>query len=202
MKNLIEKWTKEQIKIIIEHYKIQINLCKASGQLKITCFYVKIYNVLWQQIDFCEFKSEITQASDINIPRNLTGIDNLIYVDVHGKLCCTKTLESAIKLVRYNEGKGQVLQIIILKIELGKGFSFVGKLVTYGYVKDKHKFLINKKDMTVMKKQNSEMVNSILRNENYTGKSFQGKKRKLNYRVNKKINIDKENNIWTIKTYK
>ena len=49
MKNLIEKWTKEQIKIIIEHYKIQINLCKASGWLKITCFYVKIYNVLWQQ---------------------------------------------------------------------------------------------------------------------------------------------------------
>lgn len=71
-------------------------------------------------IDSCEFKSEITQASDINIPRNLTGIDNLIYVDVHGKLCCTKTLESAIKLVRYNERKGQVLQIIILKIELGK----------------------------------------------------------------------------------
>ena len=57
-------------------------------------------------IDSCEFKSEITQASDINIPRNLTGIDNLIYVDVHGKLCCTKTLESAIKLVRYNERKG------------------------------------------------------------------------------------------------
>ena len=53
------------------------------------------------------------------------------------------------------------------------------------------------KDMTVMKKWNSEMVNSILRNENYTGILFQGKKRKLNYRVDKKINIDKENWIVT-----
>ena len=53
------------------------------------------------------------------------------------------------------------------------------------------------KDMTVMKKRNSEMVNSILRNENYTGTLFQGKKRKLNYRVDKKINIDKENWIVT-----
>ena len=53
------------------------------------------------------------------------------------------------------------------------------------------------KDVIVMKKWNSEMVNSILRNENYTGTLFQGKKRKLNYRVNKKINIDKENWIVT-----
>ena len=53
------------------------------------------------------------------------------------------------------------------------------------------------KDITVMKKWNSEMVNSILRNENYTGTLFQGKKRKLNYRVDKKINIDKENWIVT-----
>ena len=53
------------------------------------------------------------------------------------------------------------------------------------------------RDMTVMKKWNSEMVNRVLRNENYTGILFQGKKRKLNYRVNKKINIDKENWIVT-----
>lgn len=53
------------------------------------------------------------------------------------------------------------------------------------------------KDVTVMKKWNFEMVNSILRNENYTGTLFQGKKRKLNYRGNKKINIDKENWIVT-----
>ena len=53
------------------------------------------------------------------------------------------------------------------------------------------------KDVAVMKKWNPEMVNSILRNENYTGTLFQGKKRKLNYRVNKKINIAKENWIVT-----
>ena len=53
------------------------------------------------------------------------------------------------------------------------------------------------KDITVMKKWNSEMVNSILRNENYTGTLFQGKKRKLNYRVDKKIKLDKENWIVT-----
>lgn len=53
------------------------------------------------------------------------------------------------------------------------------------------------KDEKVKKKWNSEMVNSILRNENYTGTLFQGKKRKLNYRVDRKINIDKENWIVT-----
>ena len=53
------------------------------------------------------------------------------------------------------------------------------------------------KNVTVMKKWNSEMVNSILRNENYTGTLFQGKKRKLNYRIDKKIKLDKENWIVT-----
>ena len=32
-----------------------------------------------------------------------TGINDLIYIDIHGKLCCTKTLESAIQIVKYNE---------------------------------------------------------------------------------------------------
>lgn len=40
------------------------------------------------------------------------------------------------------------------------------------------------------------MVNKILRNENYTGTLFQGKKRKLNYRVNKQIDLDRGN--WII----
>ena len=53
------------------------------------------------------------------------------------------------------------------------------------------------KDTTIMKKWNPEMVNSILRNENYTGTLFQGKKRKLNYRIDKKIKLDKENWIVT-----
>lgn len=53
------------------------------------------------------------------------------------------------------------------------------------------------KDTTIMKKWNPEMVNSILRNENYIGTLFQGKKRKLNYRIDKKIKLDKENWIVT-----
>lgn len=53
----------------------------------------------------CKFKNEITQVNDIDISRKLTGINDLIYIDVHGKLCCTKTLEGAIKLVKYNEGE-------------------------------------------------------------------------------------------------
>lgn len=53
------------------------------------------------------------------------------------------------------------------------------------------------KDTTIMKKWNPEMVNAILRNENYTGTLFQGKKRKLNYRIDKKIQLDKENWIVT-----
>ena len=53
------------------------------------------------------------------------------------------------------------------------------------------------KDTTIMKKWNPEMVNSILRNENYTGTLFQGKKRKLNYRIDKKIKLAKENWIVT-----
>ena len=53
--------------------------------------------------DSFEFKKELVQEKDINISRNLTGIKDLIYVDINGKLCCTKTLESAINLVKYNE---------------------------------------------------------------------------------------------------
>ena len=53
--------------------------------------------------DSSKFKDDIIQFDDINIARKLTGINDLMYVDVHGKLCCTETLESAIKLVRYNE---------------------------------------------------------------------------------------------------
>lgn len=41
---------------------------------------------------------------------------------------------------------------------------------------------------------NYEMVNSILRNKNYTGTLFQEKK-KINYRIDKKIKLDKENKI-------
>jgi site-specific DNA recombinase len=51
--------------------------------------------------------------------------------------------------------------------------------------------------VSVMKKWNHEMVNTILKNENYTGTLLQGKRRKLNYRVNKQIQLEKENWIIT-----
>ena len=53
------------------------------------------------------------------------------------------------------------------------------------------------KDVSVMKKWNPEMVNTILKNENYTGTLLQGKRRKLNYKVNKQIQLEKENWIIT-----
>ena len=49
-----------------------------------------------------------------------------------------------------------------------------------------------------MKKLNSEMVNTILKNENYTGTLLQGKRRKLNYRVNKQFQLEKGNNDFII----
>ena len=55
--------------------------------------------------DSCKLKKELLHAKDINTARILTNINDLIYVDMHGKLCCTKTLESAIQLVKYNEKK-------------------------------------------------------------------------------------------------
>lgn len=55
--------------------------------------------------DECKFKEELVKSDNINVAINLTGINELIYVDNHAKLCCTKTLESAIQLVKYNEDK-------------------------------------------------------------------------------------------------
>ena len=54
--------------------------------------------------------------------------------------------------------------------------------------------LLYKKKIYVM--INYEIVNSILSNENYTGTLFQGKK-KINYRIDKKIKLDKENSFVT-----
>ena len=53
--------------------------------------------------DTCMFKDEMVLAKDINTCKKLTKIDGLIYVDNNGKLCCTETLDSAIKLIKYNE---------------------------------------------------------------------------------------------------
>ena len=51
-----------------------------------------------------EFKKEIVM-NDIKQARRLAKINDLLYVDIHGKLCCTETLDSAINLVKYNDKK-------------------------------------------------------------------------------------------------
>ena len=48
------------------------------------------------------FKNEIV-IDDIKQARKVSQIEDLLYVDTHGKLCCTRTLESAINLIKYNE---------------------------------------------------------------------------------------------------
>lgn len=54
-------------------------------------------------IDSCKFNNMISHAMDINIAKKISGINDLTYVDIHGKLCCTKTLESAIQIIKYKE---------------------------------------------------------------------------------------------------
>ena len=49
-----------------------------------------------------EFKKEIV-INDIKQARKLSKINDLLYVDTNGKLCCTETLDSAINLVKYND---------------------------------------------------------------------------------------------------
>ena len=53
------------------------------------------------------------------------------------------------------------------------------------------------KDTTIMKKWNPEMVNSILRNETYTGILIQNIKTKPNYRIDKLIDVNKDEWIIT-----
>ena len=49
-----------------------------------------------------KFKKEIV-IDDINQAKKLSKIRDLLYIDTNGKLCCTKTLDSAINLIKYNE---------------------------------------------------------------------------------------------------
>ncbi len=53
--------------------------------------------------DSVRFNNEIVYAKNIAEARKLTKIKDLLYVDFNGKLCCTKTLDSAKMLVKYNE---------------------------------------------------------------------------------------------------
>lgn len=58
--------------------------------------------------DSCKFKDEIVLFKDINDSKKIIGINKLIYVDNHRRLCCTETLDSAIQLIKYNENKIKV----------------------------------------------------------------------------------------------
>ena len=49
-----------------------------------------------------QFNNEIIEE-DIDKIKKLTNVNDLIYVDNRGKLCCTQTLDGAIKLIKYNE---------------------------------------------------------------------------------------------------
>ena len=51
-----------------------------------------------------KFKKEIV-IDDIKQAKKISKIGDLLYIDAHGKLCCTETLDSAINLVKYNEKK-------------------------------------------------------------------------------------------------
>ena len=53
--------------------------------------------------DTCKFKDELVSTRNIEDSKKVSGNKELIYVDNHRKLCCTETLESAIKLIKYNE---------------------------------------------------------------------------------------------------
>ena len=51
-----------------------------------------------------KFKKEIV-IDDIKQAKKISKIRDLLYIDAHGKLCCTETLDSAINLVKYNDKK-------------------------------------------------------------------------------------------------
>lgn len=102
-----------------------------------------------------------------------------------------------------DENVSDIIKKIFSMILQGKSRKQVADFLNNNGILTPSKYLkINiNKDISTNKKWNSEMVNSVLRNENYTGTLFQGKTRKLNYRVDKKINIDKENWIITENNY-
>ncbi len=53
--------------------------------------------------DNYKFSEKITKCEDINDVKRKTNISDLIYLDTSGKLCCTETLDGAIKLIKYND---------------------------------------------------------------------------------------------------
>lgn len=83
-------------------YKKAINSCK--NNLKYIIFKSRREGYDVRIVDNkSQFKNEIVKEGDTNRIKELTGVNDLIYVDNRGKLCCTESLEGAIKLIKYNE---------------------------------------------------------------------------------------------------
>lgn len=83
-------------------YKRAVNSCK--NNLKYIIFKSRREGYDVRIVDNkSQFKNEIVKEGDTNRIKELTGVNDLIYVDNRGKLCCTETVEGAIKLIKYNE---------------------------------------------------------------------------------------------------
>ena len=79
---------------LLENKNIQYLIFKSKRE----CYDIRIIS---KEI---EFKKEIV-INDIKQARKLSNINDLLYVDAYGKLCCTETLNSAINLIKYNDKK-------------------------------------------------------------------------------------------------
>lgn len=83
-------------------YKMAVNSC--NNNLKYIIFKSRREGYDVRIVDNkSQFKNEIVKEGDTKRIKELTGVNDLIYVDNRGKLCCTETLEGAIKLIKYNE---------------------------------------------------------------------------------------------------
>ena len=54
-------------------------------------------------IDSFKFKEEII-TKNLEEVKKIINTDDIIYIDNNGKLCCTETLDTAKKIIKYNEG--------------------------------------------------------------------------------------------------
>lgn len=79
---------------LLENKNIKYLIFKSKRE----CYDIRIINTK------LKFKNEIV-IDDIKQAKKISKIGDLLYIDAHGKLCCTETLDSAINLVKYNEKK-------------------------------------------------------------------------------------------------
>lgn len=89
---LIKNYHTEKAINLLENKNIKYLIFKSKRE----CYDIRLIDTK------LKFKKEIV-IEDIVQARKISNIKDLLYVDTYGKLCCTKTLESAINLVKYNE---------------------------------------------------------------------------------------------------